>query len=283
MIGVIGGSGLYQMEGLRVVEERNVATPFGAPSDPLVIGDVDGIEVAFLARHGRGHRQMPSELNYLANIYALKVLGAHTILSASAVGSMKEAYEPTHIVFPHQFIDRTRHRPDTFFGNGIVGHVAFADPICAGASMMMASAARECGAFAHEGGVYVCIEGPQFSTRAESALYRSWGVDVIGMTNLQEAKLAREAEICYVTMALVTDYDCWHESGDVSVEQILEYLRANAAMAQRIIRTTIPRVAARTRDCACANALRYAIITDPAAVPAEVKRDLAPIIGRYIR
>jgi 5'-methylthioadenosine phosphorylase len=283
MIGVIGGSGLYQMEGLRVVEERNVTTPFGAPSDPLVIGDVDGVEVAFLARHGRGHRQMPSELNYRANIYALKVLGAHTILSASAVGSMKEAYEPTHIVFPHQFIDRTRHRPDTFFGNGIVGHVAFADPICAGASMMMASAARECGAFAHEGGVYVCIEGPQFSTRAESALYRSWGVDVIGMTNLQEAKLAREAEICYVTMALVTDYDCWHESGDVSVEQILEYLRANAAMAQRIIRTTIPRVAARTRGCACANALQYAIITDPAAVPAEVKRDLAPIIGRYIR
>jgi 5'-methylthioadenosine phosphorylase len=283
MIGVIGGSGLYQMEGLRMVEERNVATPFGAPSDPLVIGDVDGVEVAFLARHGRGHRQMPSELNYRANIYALKVLGAHTILSASAVGSMKEAYEPTHIVFPHQFIDRTRHRPDTFFGNGIVGHVAFADPICAGASMMMASAARQCGAFAHEGGVYVCIEGPQFSTRAESALYRSWGVDVIGMTNLQEAKLAREAEICYVTMALVTDYDCWHESGDVSVEQILEYLRANAAMAQRIIRTTIPRVAARTRDCACANALQYAIITDPAAVPAEVKRDLAPIIGRYIR
>jgi len=283
MIGVIGGSGLYQMEGLRVVEERNVATPFGAPSDPLIIGDVDGIEVAFLARHGRGHRQMPSELNYRANIYALKVLGAHTILSASAVGSMKEAYEPTHIVFPHQFIDRTRHRPDTFFGKGIVGHVAFADPICASASMMMASAARECGAFAHEGGVYVCIEGPQFSTRAESALYRSWGVDVIGMTNLQEAKLAREAEICYVTMALVTDYDCWHESGDVSVEQILEYLRANAAMAQRIIRTTIPRVAARTRDCACANALQYAIITDPAAVPAEVKRDLAPIIGRYIR
>ena len=283
MIGVIGGSGLYQMDGLRVAEERNVSTPFGQPSDPLVIGDVDGIEVAFLARHGRGHRQMPSELNYRANIYALKAAGVHTILSASAVGSMKEAYEPTHIVFPHQFIDRTRHRPDTFFGNGIVAHVAFADPICAGASMMMASAARECGAFVHEGGVYVCIEGPQFSTRAESALYRSWGVDVIGMTNLQEAKLAREAEICYVTMALVTDYDCWHESGDVSVEQILEYLRANAAMAQRIIRTTIPRVAARKRDCACTNALQYAIITDPAAIPAEVKRDLAPIIGRYIR
>jgi 5'-methylthioadenosine phosphorylase len=284
MIGVIGGSGLYEMEGLRVIEKRDIATPFGEPSDQFIIGDIDGVDVAFLSRHGRGHRKMPSELNYRANIYGFKLLGAHTILSASAVGSMKEAYEPTHIVFPHQFIDRTRHRPDTFFGNGIVAHVAFADPICASASMMMAAAARECGAFVHEGGVYVCIEGPQFSTRAESSLYRSWGVDVIGMTNLQEAKLAREAEICYVTMALVTDYDCWHQSAaDVSVEQILEYLRANAAMAQRIIRTSIPRAAARKRDCACNNALQFAIITDPALVPAEVKRDLALIIGRYIQ
>jgi 5'-methylthioadenosine phosphorylase len=283
MIGVIGGSGLYEMEGLRILEERSITTPFGDPSDEFFIGELDGARVAFLSRHGRGHRRLPSELNYRANIYAFKQLGAHTILSASAVGSMKEQYEPTHIVFPHQFIDRTRHRPDTFFGNGIVAHVAFADPICAGASMLMAAAARECGAFAHEGGVYVCIEGPQFSTRAESSLYRSWGVDVIGMTNLQEAKLAREAEICYVTMALVTDYDCWHQSaGDVSVEQILAYLQANAAMAQKIIRATIPRVAARKRDCACANALQYAIITDPALIPAETKRDLAPIIGRYV-
>ena len=283
MIGVIGGSGLYEMEGLRVTEERSVTTPFGDPSDKVILGEIDDRQVAFLSRHGRGHRLLPTELNYRANIYALKQLGAHTILSASAVGSMKEQYEPTHIVFPHQFIDRTRHRPDTFFGNGIVGHVAFADPICAGASMLMASAARECGAFVHEGGVYVCMEGPQFSTRAESSLYRSWGVDVIGMTNLQEAKLAREAEICYVTMALVTDYDCWHQSAaDVSIEQILGYLKANAAMAQQIIRATIPRVAARTRDCACANALQYAIVTDPALIPAEVKRDLAPIIGRYV-
>ena len=283
MIGVIGGSGLYEMEGLRVTEERSVTTPFGDPSDKVILGEIDDRQVAFLSRHGRGHRLLPTELNYRANIYALKQLGAHTILSASAVGSMKEEYEPTHIVFPHQFIDRTRHRPDTFFGNGIVGHVAFADPICAGASMLMASAARECGAFVHEGGVYVCMEGPQFSTRAESSLYRSWGVDVIGMTNLQEAKLAREAEICYVTMALVTDYDCWHQSAaDVSIEQILGYLKANAAMAQQIIRATIPRVAARTRDCACANALQYAIVTDPALIPAEVKRDLAPIIGRYV-
>jgi 5'-methylthioadenosine phosphorylase len=282
-IGIIGGSGLYEMEGLRVIEERNLATPFGEPSDPFVIGEIDGVRVAFLSRHGRGHRRLPSELNYRANIYGFKLLGAHTILSASAVGSMKELYEPTHIVFPHQFIDRTRHRADTFFGNGIVGHVAFADPICVAASKVMGTAARECGAFVHEGGVYVCIEGPQFSTRAESSLYRSWGVDVIGMTNLQEAKLAREAEICYVTMALVTDYDCWHESAaDVSIEQILAYLRANAAMAQRIIRATIPRVAARARDCACASALRFAIVTDPALIPPEVKRDLAPIIGRYV-
>lgn len=280
-IGIIGGSGLYEMEGLRVVEEP-IDTPFGPPSDPFVIGEIDGVRVAFLSRHGRGHRLLPTELNYRANIFGFKSLGAHTILSASAVGSMKEEYQPTHIVFPHQFIDRTRHRPDTFFGNGIVGHVAFADPICAGASMMMAAAARECGARAHEGGVYVCIEGPQFSTRAESALYRSWGVDVIGMTNLQEAKLAREAEICYVTMALVTDYDCWHESGDVSIEQILGYLRTNAEMAQTIIRATIPRVAARPRDCACSNALQYAIVTDPALIPDSLKRELQPIIGRYL-
>jgi len=282
-IGIIGGSGLYEMEGLRVVEESEIPTPFGAPSDPFVLGEIDGVNVAFLARHGRGHRTLPTDINYRANIYAFKTLGVHTILSASAVGSMKEAYAPTDIVFPHQFIDRTRHRPDTFFGNGVVGHVAFADPICAGAAMLMSEAGREAGANVHVGGVYICIEGPQFSTRAESNLYRSWGVDVIGMTNVQEAKLAREAEICYVTMALVTDYDCWHESGDVSIEQILGYLRANSTMAQKIIRLTIPRVAKRVRDCACASALQFAIVTEPSKIPAGVKRDLAPIIGRYIQ
>ena len=281
-VGVIGGSGVYQMQGLTVVDERRIETPFGEPSDAFVIGEVDGVRVAFLARHGGGHRVLPNEINYRANIYGLKTLGVHTILSASAVGSMKEAYEPTDMVFPHQFIDRTRHRPDTFFGNGIVGHVAFADPICAGAALMMSEAGREAGARVHVGGVYICIEGPQFSTRAESNLYRSWGVDVIGMTNLTEANLAREAEICYVTMAMVTDYDCWHESGDVSVEQILAYLRANASMAQTIIRKTIPRVAKRERNCACANALQFAIVTDPARIPAAVKKDLEPIIGRYI-
>ncbi len=283
-IGIIGGSGLYHMEGLKFLYEHELDTPFGEPSDPYVIGEIDGIRVAFLSRHGRGHRKLPTELNYRANIYGFKVLGAHTILSASAVGSMKEDYHPTDIVFPHQFIDRTRHRPDTFFGGGIVGHVSFADPICAGASFLMSAAAREAGARVHEGGIYVCIEGPQFSTRAESNLYRSWNVDVIGMTNLQEAKLAREAEICYVTMALVTDYDCWHESADaVSVEQIFEYLKTNAEMAQKILRLTIPRVAARKRDCACANALQYAIVTDPAQIPPQVKEELAPIIGKYVK
>src|SRR5438132_3018199 len=283
-IGIIGGSGLYQMEGLKVVEERALETPFGAPSDVYVIGEIDRIRVAFLSRHGRGHRVIPSEINYRANIFGFKLLGAETILSASAVGSMKEAYAPTDIVFPDQFIDRTRHRPDTFFGNGIVGHVAFADPICTATSHLMAEVARNAGARVHEGGVYICMEGPQFSTRAESNLYRSWGVDVIGKTTLQEAKLAQEAEICYTTMALVTDFDCWHETAeDVSVEQILGYLRANAAMAQRIIRTAIPRIAVRERDCACAIALQVAIVTDPSVIPAKVKEDLAPIIGKYIK
>lgn len=282
-VGIIGGSGLYEMQGLTVLEERTMATPFGDPSDAFVIGELDGIRVAFLSRHGRGHRLLPSELNYRANIFGMKVLGVETILSASAVGSMKETVHPTDILFPDQFIDRTRHRPDTFFGGGIVAHVTFADPICTAASSLMVTAARESGARVHSGGTYVCIEGPQFSTRAESNLYRSWGVDVIGMTNLQEAKLAREAEICYVTMALITDYDCWHETAEsVTVEQILAYLSRNAAMAQRILRLTVPRIAARKRDCACACALQYAIVTDPARIPASVKQDLAPIIGKYL-
>ncbi len=282
-IGIIGGSGLYEMQGLRVLSERTMATPFGEPSDAYVLGEVDGVRVVFLSRHGRGHRLMPTELNYRANIYAFKVLGVHTILSASAVGSLKEIYHPTDIVFPDQFIDRTRHRADTFFGNGIVGHITFADPVCEAVSMIMGQAATQSGARVHMGGVYVCMEGPQFSTRAESNLYRSWGADVIGMTNLQEAKLAREAEICYTTMALVTDYDCWHETEEaVSVEQILGYLRANAEMAQKILKATISRVAARKRDCPCASALQYAVITDPTKIPAKVKEDLAPIIGKYI-
>ncbi len=282
-IGIIGGSGLYAMEGLDVLYERTVETPFGAPSDPYIIAEADGIGVAFLARHGKGHRFTPSEVNYRANIYGFKVLGAHTILSASAVGSMKEAYRPTDIVFPHQFIDRTRHRADTFFGNGIVAHVAFADPICAGVSLLMGEGGREAGATVHLGGTYLCMEGPQFSTRAESNLYRTWDVDVIGMTNLTEAKLAREAEICYATMALVTDYDCWHpDHDDVDIEQILGYLRANAAMAQQILRSSITRAASRKRDCACANALQFALLTDRGAIPPATKDALAPIIGKYV-
>jgi 5'-methylthioadenosine phosphorylase len=282
-IGIIGGSGLYAMDGLTVLYERSIDTPFGEPSDPFVIGEIDGTRVAFLARHGRGHRKTPSELNYRANIYGMKVLGVHTILSASAVGSMKEEYKPTDIVFPHQFIDRTRHRADTFFGNGVVAHVAFADPICAGVSFLMGEAARNAGATSHLGGVYLCMEGPQFSTRAESNLYRTWGVDVIGMTNLTEAKLAREAEICYATMALVTDYDCWHpDHDDVDIEQILGYLRANAEMAQKILRSSIVAAASRSRDCACASALQFAILTDRNAIPPKAKDDLAPLIGKYI-
>lgn len=282
-IGIIGGSGLYEMEGLHVVAERHLPTPFGDPSDVYVIGEIDGTRVAFLSRHGRGHRLLPSELNYRANIYGFKLLGVTTILAASAVGSMKEEYHPTDIVFPHQFIDRTRHRADTFFGNGIVAHVGFADPVCAAVSFAMSEAAREVGARVHEGGVYLCMEGPQFSTRAESNLYRSWGVDVIGMTNLQEAKLAREAELCYAPMAMVTDYDCWHESAAaVTVEQVLGYLKANAETAQRTLRGSIARIAARKRDCACADALRYAIITAADIIPEKTKADLAPIIGRYV-
>jgi 5'-methylthioadenosine phosphorylase len=282
-IGIIGGSGLYAMEGLQVRYERSVETPFGAPSDPYVIGEIDGIGVAFLSRHGRGHRLSPTEVNYRANIFGMKLLGVHTILSASAVGSMREEYHPTDIVFPHQFIDRTRHRADTFFGNGVVGHVPFADPICVAVSRLMGEAAREAGARAHEGGVYVCMEGPQFSTRAESNLYRTWGVDVIGMTNLTEAKLAREAELCYATMALVTDYDCWHpDHDDVSVDQILEYLRANATMAQKILRASIVRAAGRERTCGCASALKFALITDRSAIPPKTRDDLAPLIGRYL-
>ncbi|HEX8252534.1 MAG TPA: S-methyl-5'-thioadenosine phosphorylase [Thermoanaerobaculia bacterium] len=283
-IGIIGGSGLYQMDGLNVLYERTLDTPFGSPSDPFVIGEIDGVRVAFLSRHGRGHRFTPSEVNYRANIYGFKLLGVETILSASAVGSMKVDYKPTDIVFPDQFIDRTRHRADTFFGNGIVAHVAFADPICAGVSFLMADAGREVGATVHIGGTYICMEGPQFSTRAESNLYRTWGADVIGMTNLTEAKLAREAEICYATMAMITDYDCWHpEHDDVDIEQILGYLRANATTAQAILRTSIARAAARKRDCGCVNALQFALLTDPAVIPPKVKDELAPLIGKYVR
>lgn len=282
-IGVVGGSGLYAMEGLRVIEERPVATPFGEPSDSFVIGDLDGVEVAFLARHGRGHRLLPTEINFRANLWAFKKLGVEVLVSASAVGSMRQRYAPLDIVFPHQFIDRTRHRPDTFFGNGIVAHVSLAHPVCLASSSILAAASRGAGATTHEGGVYLCMEGPQFSTRAESLLYRSWGVDVIGMTNLQEAKLAREAEICYVPMSMVTDYDAWHETeAPVSVETVVDYLHRNARTACAVIRRAVPVLAERSRECECATALRFAILSDGSKVPAETRAALEPIIGRYL-
>ena len=281
-IGIIGGSGLYDLEELTDREEVTLATPFGDPSGPYLVGTLRGRRVAFLARHGAGHRLLPSELNFRANIYGMKCLGVGSILSASAVGSLREAYRPLDIVIPDQFFDRTRGRIGTFFGRGLVAHVAFAHPVCGVLSKIVAGSATAVGATMHAGGTYVCMEGPQFSTLAESNLYRSWGMDVIGMTNLQEAKLAREAEICYVTIALVTDYDCWHPDHDsVTVEMIVANLTQNARTAREIIADAVARVPAE-RTCACARALESAIITRPEAVPAQTLRDLAPIVGRYL-
>ena len=270
------------MPGLTQVREERVETPFGDPSDAIVLGELEGRKVAFLARHGRGHRLLPSELNFRANIYAMKKLGVERIVSVSAVGSLKEEHKPTDFVVPDQFIDRTFHRESTFFGNGIVGHVAFGDPVCATVARTVTEACRWEGVVSKQGGTYVCMEGPQFSTRAESNLYRSWGADVIGMTNLQEAKLAREAEICYATMAMVTDYDCWHEShDDVTVDQIVAVLHQNAANAARVVRAAVAAMP-RDRSCPCASALQYAILTDRAAIPAAAKEKLSLLIGKYI-
>ena len=281
-IGIIGGSGLYDMAELTDREERTVATPFGAPSGPYVTGTLRGKRVAFLARHGAGHKQMPTELNYRANIFGMKVLGVEYILSASAVGSLQERYVPQHLVIPDQFFDRTRGRVSTFFGNGLVAHVAFAHPVCGPLGDIAYEACRTVGATVHKGGTYVCMEGPQFSTLAESKLYRAWGMDIIGMTNLQEAKLAREAEICYATIALVTDYDCWHPDHDsVTVEMIIQNLVANATVAQAVIADAVSRLPF-TRTCECAHALQHAIITRPEAVPDRVKQELAPIIAKYL-
>ncbi len=282
-IGIIGGSGLYQMEGLEGVEERLVETPFGTPSDHVVIGTLAGKRVAFLPRHGRGHRLMPSELNFRANVYALKTLGVQWILSVSAVGSLKERYAPLELVIPDQFVDRTTQRPSTFFGRGLVAHVGFARPVCGGLARVLADACAAAGATYHAGGTYVCIEGPEFSTRAESELYRSWGMDVVGMTNLQEARLAREAEICYATLAMVTDYDCWHPAHDaVTVDQIVANLTRNAATAKAVLRAALERLPI-ARDCECAHALEHALITAPEAVPESLKRDLAPLVGKYLK
>jgi len=281
-IGIIGGSGLYDMPGVTDREEVKVATPFGEPSAAYVLGTLRGKRVAFLARHGGGHRVSPSELNFRANIFGMKTLGVEFILSASAVGSLKEEYKPADIVIPDQFFDRTKGRPSSFFGRGLVGHVGFAHPFCTILSGIAYESGQKAGATIHRGGTYVCMEGPQFSTLAESKLYRSWGMDIIGMTNLQEAKLAREAEICYTTIALVTDYDCWHPDHDsVTVEMVMSTLSKNAATAQQIIAGAVEKLPYE-RTCECASALKYALVTRPEMVPDQVKKDLAPIIGRYI-
>jgi len=284
LIGVIGGSGLYQMEGLRNAKEIRLKTPFGPPSDAIVTGTLEGRRVAFLSRHGRGHRIMPTELNFRANIYGMKVLGAEWIISASAVGSMREEYRPRDIVIPDQFFDRTRGRVSTFFGDGIVAHVPFADPTCNVLGGVLFRAGQQVGARMHRGGTYVCIEGPHFSTRAESRIYRQWGVDVIGMTNLQEAKLAREAEICYATMALVTDYDVWHETEeDVTVEAVVAVLMENVETAKKIVRAALAMLPVQRGGCPCPTALRDGIITQRDAIPARRRKALEPIIGKYLR
>ncbi|MGH7818831.1 MAG: S-methyl-5'-thioadenosine phosphorylase [Candidatus Binatia bacterium] len=280
--GVIGGSGLYEMAGLERVREVTLKTPFGSPSDAVVLGEIGGMPVAFLPRHGRGHRILPGEINFRANLWTLKRLGVEFLLSVSAVGSLRENVHPGDIVVPDQFIDRTRGRRSTFFGDGIVAHVMFADPVCAVLSRVLAVVAHEDGAIVHDRGTYLCMEGPQFSTRAESLLYRQWNADVIGMTNLQEAKLAREAEMCFATLALVTDYDCWNsEGGEVEINEILRILRENAARARRIVMAVAARLPAE-RACPCPSALEHAIITDRSQIPVRTRRALAPIIGKYL-
>ncbi len=281
-IGIIGGSGLYAMPGLTSVREERVTTPFGDPSDAFILGELEGRSVAFLARHGRGHRILPSELNFRANLFAMKMLGVERILSVSAVGSLKEEHKPTDFVIPDQFIDRTYARVSTFFGEGIVAHVGFGDPVCAMVAGVFKKACDAVGVVGKSGGTYVCMEGPQFSTRAESNLYRSWGADVIGMTNLQEAKLAREAEMCYATMAMVTDYDCWREGhDDVTVDQVVAVLHQNADNAAKVVRSAIAAMPTE-KSCACGDALKYAILTDRKAIPDETRRKLAILLDKYL-
>jgi 5'-methylthioadenosine phosphorylase len=281
-IGIIGGSGLYSMPGLTNVQEVTVSTPFGEPSDAFVLGTLEGRKVAFLARHGRGHRILPSELNFRANIYAMKDLGVERIFSVSAVGSLKEEHKPTDFVVPDQFIDRTFHRVSTFFGHGIVAHVGFGDPVCEEVAAAVVQSCKDIGVVGKSGGTYVCMEGPQFSTKAESNLYRSWGADVIGMTNLQEAKLAREAEICYATMAMVTDYDCWHsEHESVTVEQVIKVLNTNAENAAKVVRQAIALIP-KERKCKCGSALQFALLTDPTKIPAATRQKLALLLDKYL-
>jgi 5'-methylthioadenosine phosphorylase len=283
MVGVLGGSGLYEVEGLIEVQAVSLKTPFGDPSDSYVVGRLEGVKIAFLPRHGKGHRIAPSSLNYRANIYGMKKLGVEWIIGVSAVGSMKESIRPGDMVIPDQLIDRTVGRPNTFFSDGIVGHVSFADPFCPVLSQILYEAGKEAGATVQKNGTYLCMEGPQFSTRAESTLYRSWGVDIIGMTNLPEAKLAREAEICYATMAFATDYDCWHqEAGDVSIGDVLRILAQSAKTAKTAIRRAVQMLPDQ-RACVCSTALEHALITEKALIPEKIKKHLEPIIGKYIK
>jgi 5'-methylthioadenosine phosphorylase len=281
-IGVIGGSGLYQMPELAGVREVEIKTPFGKTSDPLVRGRLGRVDLIFLPRHGKGHRWLPTEINFRANIFALKKLGVERIISVSAVGSLREEIAPGHLVVPDQFIDRTTQRPSTFFGRGVVAHVSLANPFCSELSKVLVTAARQEGAQVHSGGTYLCMEGPQFSTRAESHLYRAWGAHVIGMTNLQEAKLAREAEICFGTLALATDYDCWNDqAGDVEIEHVLAVLKQNVALAQRTIARAATELST-PRSCGCVSALKDAIITERARIPKKIRAELQPIIGKYL-
>jgi 5'-methylthioadenosine phosphorylase len=280
ILGVIGGSGLYAMKDLKVVDTVSVETPFGDPSDKIIVGDLEGTRMAFLPRHGVGHRITPSEINYRANIFAMKKLGVERIISVSAVGSMKEEIIPGHIVVPDQFIDRTIHRKSTFFGNGVVGHVSLADPICDELHGMVLDSSEQAGATVHPRGTYLCMEGPQFSTRAESFLYRSWGVEVIGMTNVTEAKLAREAGICYVTIALATDYDCWHEEEEaVTLEGVMEIMHKNVTLAQTILKEIV-KTPVLKRSCTCGDAAKTAIVTDRKRIPDALKKDLEILFGK---
>jgi 5'-methylthioadenosine phosphorylase len=281
-IGIIGGSGLYSMPGFEGQQEQSLETPWGSPSDPYVVGRLGGREVAFLARHGRGHRISPSELNFRANIYGFKMLGVERILSISAVGSLKEEHKPLDFVIPDQFVDRTRCRVSTFFGEGLVAHISFAHPICPQLARVVADACRAAGVTPKSGGTYLCMEGPAFSTLAESHLYRSWGMDVIGMTNLQEAKLAREAEICYVTIAMVTDYDCWHPQHDaVTVTEILGVLDQNAANAAKVVASAVSAMPS-ARECKCGRALAHALITDRKMIPEATRKKLELLVGKYL-
>jgi 5'-methylthioadenosine phosphorylase len=282
-IGIIGGSGLYKMAGIERVREVCLATPFGKPSDAYILGVLEGRSVAFLARHGRGHLLMPSEINFRANIYGMKKLGVERIISVSAVGSLREDHHPLDMVLPAQFFDRTRHRISTFFGDGLVAHISFADPVCPAMVKALHKASDSCHVPCHEGGTYLCMEGPAFSTKAESNTYRAWGMDIIGMTNLQEAKLAREAEICYATLAMVTDYDCWHSGHDaVTVSQVVEYLTHNVENAQKIIRAVV-RDLSEDRSCKCGSALAHAILTDRNKIPQRTRKKLALLVGKYLK